>query len=361
MIAPGTAAAAAAAADRTLLAERIAAIPAALAQAAAAPPPALDTLLESDLFIVTGGGLSEGPARVLVALLQRLGRPARFVPQSTFAEAALPRPGWLVRSSAPALILFSQGLAPNAQLPLAHLQHFKQALLFTSLDSDTVTATIRRFSSERQLICWQHAPACEDRLLLRLIGPALAIFCALRFVQLLAPSSLALAELPRRYAQALAQEVHMDLFGDHRRPIALVGGEAFCELAMPLRWKLLEGLRVPDPPVWDLLQIVHGPIQSFFAAPLTLLLFLDSARPQEELLGKRLISLLDESRHQVLRIPYTQQGGAELLLLDARLNAALLRTLENHPLELSCWPLRGEDGPLYDVSPATLKFPVCGT
>ena len=151
----------------------------------------------------------------------------------------------------------------------------------------------------------------------------------------------------------------MDLFGDRRRPIALVGGEAFCELAMPLRWKLLEGLRVPDPPVWDLLQIVHGPLQSFFTAPLTLLLFLDSSRPHEALLADRLTDLLDETRHRVLRIPYTQEGGAELLLLDGWLNAALLRTLESHPLELSCWPLRGEDGPLYDVSPATLKFPAC--
>lgn len=357
-----------AAADRALLAERIAAIPAALAQAAAASPPAeLAQVLAARRFVVTGGGLSEGPARVLVALLQRQGRAARFVPLSTFAEPQLSKPVWPGREQAdpPALILFSQGLAPNAQLPLAHLRRFSKTLVFTSVDAGSAQAALKQHLAQLGVLFWTHPPAQEAQLLLRVLGPAVALFCALRFMSLLTPASAAtqtaLAELPARYAAALAASAELELFGGLRRPIALVGGEALCELAFPLRWKLLEGLRVPDPPVWELLQIVHGPLQSFFDSPLTLLLFASSARPHEHALIERLAGLLEPTRHHLLRIPYAedqdQDPGHGILLLDACLNAALLRTLAEHPLELSRWPLRGADGPLYDLAPDSLKIP----
>ena len=61
-------------------------------------------------YVVTGGGLSEGPARVLVALLRGAGRDARFVPQSAFVDWTEPP------DEQCALVLFSQGLAPNARL-----------------------------------------------------------------------------------------------------------------------------------------------------------------------------------------------------------------------------------------------------
>lgn len=356
-----------AAADHALLAQRIAAIPAALAVAAAASPPAeLAELLQFERFVVTGGGLSEGPARVLAALLQRLGRTARFVPLSTFAEPQLSQPSWLSSAAmgpAPALILFSQGLAPNAQLPFAHLRSFSKALVFTSVDSGSAHAALKQQLAGRGVLFWAHPPASEDQLLLRVIGPAVALLCALRFVNLLsgasAAANAALDDLPARYAAALDQGADLDLFGGARRPIALVGGEMLCELAFPLRWKLLEGLRVPDPPVWDLLQVVHGPIQAFFDSPLTLLLFADSARPHESALIDRLAGLLDPERHHLLRLPFADGAGEHgqghgLLLLDGCLNAALLRTLAAHPLELGRWPLRGADGPLYDIAPATL-------
>ena len=70
-----------------LLEERIATLPSALSQALATPLPAgIERLATLDRFVVTGGGMSEGPARVLVALLRRAGRDATFVPQSRFVD-----------------------------------------------------------------------------------------------------------------------------------------------------------------------------------------------------------------------------------------------------------------------------------
>jgi hypothetical protein len=198
------------------------------------------------------------------------------------------------------------------------------------------------------------------------MGPAAAMVCALRFVEQVVEKGIigtsatvqTLWELPARYAAA--HSVDVDLFGEARQPLALIGGEAMCELAFPLRWKLLEGLRVPDPPVWDLLQVVHGPLQSFYESSITLLVIENQARPYERQLIDRLASLLEPTRPRLLR--FSVDTGKEetplsllsgLLMIDAGLNAALLQTLNTHPIELAHWPLRNSDAALYAACPQT--------
>ena len=96
-----------------LLTERCAAASAALACELGrpfVPPPLSDPA--GRRYLVTGIGVSEGPARCLVSLLARGGRCAVFLPLSAFAEG--PPPGaW------DTLVLFSQGLSPNAQIALS--------------------------------------------------------------------------------------------------------------------------------------------------------------------------------------------------------------------------------------------------
>lgn len=355
---------------RTLLLDRIAAIPRVLDEVLRAPLPAeLSRIAAAPRFVVTGGGFSEGPARVLAALLTRCGRPARYLPLSSFAVPSLPR-------SDAALILFSQGLAPNARLPLAHTASFAETLVFSSVGTTPEAGSVEQRALRERLVrrgvCFfQHPPAREDALLARVVGPAAALVGILRFVNLMqqpAPLDESLfSTLPSAYEAAQARRV--DLFSGQRRPLAIVAGEDLCELAFPLRWKLLEGLRVPDPPVWDFLQIIHGPLQAIYDTPLTLLCFERNAQTCDRDFVSRLASLIEPQRHQLVRfaIPSLQAELAttplgpliQLLLLDGALNGALVATVANDPqqLHLGDWPLRHRDGALYEIDPATLQLP----
>jgi hypothetical protein len=348
-----------------LFAERIAAVPQAVAEvlsATATPPSDLAAVLAAPRFVITGGGFSEGPARVLAALLERAGRPARYLPLSSFAAPTLPR-------TDAALILFSQGLAPNARLPLAHVSSFAKTLVFTSVNRDAEAGPASMPALAEKLarggvVLWRHPPAKEDQLLVRVVGPAAALACALRFVELCDPASSApRAQLPL----PAATEPPIDLFSDGRHPLAIVAGDELCELSFPLRWKLLEGLRACDPPVWDFLQVIHGPLQAFYDAPLTLLTIERAAHPHERELADRLATLLHPGRHRLIRFtipkatakaePPARSLIADLLHIDAALNAALLHTVRTHDIDLGNWPLRNRDDALYAIDPATLNLP----
>ena len=337
-----------------LLASRLEGLPAQLALALRTSlpgrPPQWAKLAAMRRFVVTGGGLSEGPARVLVARLQRAGREARFEPQSAF----------LVErdcGAGSAVILFSQGLAPNARLPLPAMISSEAALLVTSVVADhAMSKHVRSLVAAGHLV-WTLPPEREDGLLLRVVGPAIALLAALRIAEALTGAS---ASRPNVFASLpdLAQRVLAapgpDLFGGARRPIAIVTEPSLLELAMPLRWKLLEGLRVPDPPVWDPLQVAHGPLQSFYEHPLTILMLRTASGEHDESFA-RLEQVLRADRHHVVELRASPASASmdiplALLELDAALNAALLATLQAHPIALDDWPARGLDGPLYDVT-----------
>jgi creatinine amidohydrolase len=330
----------------TILSERLAELPAAIARASHAALPEAFVSLDRDVPVVaTGGGLSEGPARVLVALLQRAGRTARFVPQSAFSIPSAPADPRAL------LVMFSQGLAPNARLPLPHVRSFARSLLVTSVRSGAHLDALHAAGG----LAWTLPPVSEDRLLLRVVGPGVSLVAALRIAAALAPTLLegasfeGLAAVVTRALLAPAS----DLFGDARRPIVIIGAPQLVDIAMPLRWKLLEGLRVGDPPVWDPLQFAHGPLQSVFEER-TSFVFLRSASDASDELFARVREVLARAashRHRIVELRASLAAPLALVELDALLDAALLTTLVNHPLPLDEWPSRGEDGPLYDLSP----------
>lgn len=333
-----------------ILRDRLSILPDLVAHAAGAALPG--TPVQQERFVamphivVTGGGLSEGPARVLVALLRRAGRDARFEPQSAFMTPRAPMPDT-------ALVLFSQGLAPNARLPLASLREaFGSGLLVTSVSpgADGIAAHAQTLVDHDRIV-WTLPPEVEDKLLLRVLGPSVALVAALRIADLVVGSRHAQVADLALHVQRRLQAPAPDLFAGHRRPIAIVAEPELLDLAMPLRWKLLEGLRVPDPPVWDVLQVAHGPLQSLYEHPHTILTLRTSTSSSQDDLFARLRGVLRD-HHAFIELRATVAGPAALVDLDAALDAALVSTLEAHPMSLDDWPSRGLDGPLYDVSPA---------
>jgi creatinine amidohydrolase len=326
--------------------ERLAALPALLAAVPAAVGPAL---LSGDArarrFVVTGGGFSEGPARYLVAwLVHELRLDAIYLPLSAFAGPAHAPPG-------DTLILFSQGLAPNARLPLAHRRAYRDLVLFTSVVPDaTGGATARlaaRLAGEGAGVCVL-PPREEGGLLLRVLGPP---------IQTLAAALFAAGLGGRRGA------IDVDaLVEDYRRPpppgslvhphgpadVALVTAGLYGDFCHGLRWKLLEGLYLADPPVWDILAFPHGPFQQIRNRPFTLVAL--TPQPEADLVD-RLAELLVPARHRLLLLEAPRRGPLAYFAHDALFDHLLLAALEATGLDLIDWPGRGYDDPLYGVDP----------
>lgn len=361
---------------RQLLTERCATLPdvltAVLAEAgdpalrpdlrlAAAPPDGLRR------FVVTGIGASEGPARLLAHLLSvELGLPARFVPLSTFA-APPARVAPCLRGAA--LLAFSQGLSPNARLLLAHAGAAAVAVLWTSARPDAgapAGSAPARLAEARDagLRIAVLPPACEDRLFLRVQGPAAAQLAAVQFAQALAaglglvPPRWVLSDVPDAVRSAAARARRAAADAGVRigaPPLAILASQGLTDCCHGLRWKLLEGLGQPDPPVWDALLWAHGPLQQIYLRAQTLVALSRPDEPLDAALLDRLAQILIPARHRLLRLASALPGPLSLLDHDAQLNALVLDALAapdpgSPPWDGLRWPAQGADGPLYDIA-----------
>lgn len=131
--------------------------------------------------IVTGIGGSEGPAR-LFAMQLSAHSCVRFVPLSSFVGAC---------PKAERLVVFSQGLSPNARLALGRHHDFAETFVVGAMEPDAATfETESEVESERRglartlrdegVVFVTHGPPSESGMLVRLVGPTVASSVALR-------------------------------------------------------------------------------------------------------------------------------------------------------------------------------------
>lgn len=308
-----------------LLAERLRLLPDTLREtlSVALPEPP-----RASRWLTTGIGMSEAPARLLACLLRRRGVLADFAPLSSLQPSA----------SDSALVVFSQGLSPNASIALSRASMHPHALLVTSLE--TVGAP--------GLSLVRHPPADESGLLLRTLGPAAASLIACRLAHAITGdpslSPEALAEIPNAVARA-----HTDA-ALGAAPVALITSGIACEYALLARWSLLEALLVHDPPVWDALQFAHGPFQCVHPRAFTLVALESSADPAGRALIDRLAPLLSPERHRLVRLTASLPQPLCLFEQHSLLTRMCLDHLERHPRDLAHWPGQGLDSPLYDLT-----------
>jgi creatinine amidohydrolase len=306
-------------------------------------------------FVVTGIGASEGPARYTAALLRTaLGarpRSVAFAPLSTFADAPLGQPA---RDAT--LVIFSQGVSPNARLALRHARHASRAILFTSVSGDGASSSashperaVARFRDDGGDVIVL-PPAREVGTLVRVLGPA----CAMLAGAMLAGAAraedadalvAAVESAAARAAQAMRALGDAPLGG--RIAFVTVGGHG--ELCHAARNAWLEALCAPEPPTWDVLQIAHGPFQEFFESEIVLVaLDLHGEGEGERVLWARLERMLAPDRHRLVRLCSSLPralAAIDHLALSLELVCAALRA---RPRDLGCWPGSGRDGPLYD-------------
>ena len=334
-----------------LLRQRCADVPAVLRATLAAPLPSLRAIARRTRWIITGAGASEGPARTFAALLRRhLHACAAFVPLSAFA----PERAADVTDPSAVLVVISQGIAPNSRLALARAPAFAACVVVTACPEHPSLATVRALGA----VIIAHPPGPESGLLLRVQGPAAATMMLLRTLDALAeargdappfeghldavPDGLPTEDVPLdERAAAMAAQGR----------VAIVSCDPGLELAHGLRWKWLEGPATCDPPCWDALQMVHGPLQHVLERPRLLLALEPGDDPGASALLDRLASIVGDG-HPMLRLRARTAGVTGFFDFDARCNRLVCAVLARSPRDLVHWPGFGRDAPLYALGDA---------
>jgi len=335
-----------------LLRERVRALPAAL-RADAGVRGALPAGVRR--VVATGAGSSAAHARFLAQLLaEHAGLAARVEPLGRFAA---PPPA---DAADTLLVVFSQGLSPNAWLALAAPAAWQGVVLVTAsatLPGERGAALAKACAAGVSL--WT-MPAGDQEFgtLVRMAGPMAGYVTALRLAEALAraagrdatPLAYDGARVASRIEDAAARvDALVPPLDLTAAPPSFVTTGSYGALVQNLPLKLLEGLLVPLPPVWDVLELAHGPLQQAHAGRAT---FLALARPDavaEPELMARLAAALDPERHALIRLPATLPAPLAIFEHEALVNALVLRTIAERGVEQVRFPGRERDAALYDV------------
>jgi creatinine amidohydrolase len=325
-----------------LFAERVSSLPEVVARFLDAPG-RLPTLGQSGAIVTTGVGSSEAPARRCAALARRAGRAAVFAPISAFATGSAP--------AGAELVVFSQGLSPNAGLALAAAAAFSRVRLFTSIAPGCARARERglHVAMDAGVDVVVLPPAQEDGLLARVIGPVVASLAAHLAVRQGEPAALPdpkACGVPQAMADAAAATPHLAV-PTAARPAALVACSDQLELSFGAANAWLEGLREPPPFAWDVLGLAHGPLQMAHARPLLALALERGAVAAEAHLFDRLARALPKP-HEVLRLRATLPPALAWIEHEVAVLQIVARELAARPRDLGWGPGR-EDQPLYEL------------
>ena len=365
-------------AGQRLLAERLAATPALVRATLAGPAPLLPWHPGRVRRVVaTGVGASAAHARLLVALLEEAGLAARFAPLTSFTA---PPPE---DASADAIVVFSQGLSPNARLALARPERWAAVLVVTAVpatpaqrgEPGDAAAPPSGELGERQAALdavvargggVYRVPAAEEYgTLLRVSGPlvgaAAAIVLARTIVRGAGGTTAGLLAVDGASADDARAAIDAAITGAEREHAALdaralgagcgvLASGTYGEVLGNVQATVQEGLLVPAPPVWDLLGFAHGPFQEVVMRDATLLALTRAGAPGEAALLDRLETMLVPGRHRLARLNATLPGALALLEHQALVAALVLRAIEERNIDQVEFPGRGADRVLYDVT-----------
>ncbi len=331
------------------LSERYRSIPR-LLEATLDVPWRIEEFLSSEMksVDVVGVGASEAPARLFVSVLAAVGIPVRFVPISSFLEPWETVDG----GKDSVLVVFSQGLSPNAQMALGQASHYGASALLTSVDPAAAGQRAEACRSFKGCVLW-HPPLEERGSLVRLVGPVCASALGLRFASALITAqrgspprfSERLSEVPSAYGR-IVEEEKVPLLRDPAACLAL-GVDA--ELSAALMWKWQEGLYTRLPVATDVLSFAHGPLQSLYDREAVILLLSRDESPAGTDVYERLRRALHPTRHQVRRLRAALPFPLSYFEFDAHVTGLLLEEIRARGIDPCTWPGQATDEPLYSV------------
>ncbi|CAF1434805.1 unnamed protein product [Adineta ricciae] len=321
-------------------------------------------------FIVTGIGSSEAHARYLTLLLNTYtNRRAQFIGFTAFTTATAK-----VFHSDQILILYSQGLSPNAQMVLSYGQtYFSRVLLFTSMNNEQLKSKCPWILSDK-LETIQFPLHDEYTTLIRVIGPACGFLAAILFMQqltdqqlvehdqlqqiILATSSLSLSiSSQSALLQAMLEDTEHQF---SRGPFYLILSAPLIDVCQNIQYKLLEGLFYSMPVLCDYLQFAHGTYQqlrSITDRPSAIVCIVNQSNALDAELERRLREMIEShsDRRQLINI-YTLYLCSSPSIIYSLLELEMLfnRLVFGIMCERRCnqinWPGKGEDQPLYGFS-----------
>ncbi len=306
--------------------------------------------------VATGVGSSEAHARHLVGLLNaHTSVPAEFVSLGSFAD-----PGAMTEARrARTLVVFSQGLAPNARVALSQASAFAGCVLVTSATEAGQERSGRPERAEllRTLIRGgvrvERFPVEDEyTVLVRVIGPACGFVAAMRLVGSVSGSrigrleerallagalgGLADGDWPGRIRDRLGEELEAGWEGG----VMVMPGE-LVGCAQNLAAKFVEGFYVAPPRLVETLELVHGTFQQLMARPAPVWVL--GGDP----LSIRARDLLESAGLKPFHLPLGVPPSAMPLAVELLFNPALADGVRRLGLDQVNWPGKGLDGPLY--------------
>lgn len=342
-----------------LLAQRLAMIPSILdGMLAKGPQPLAPATLASQRFVVTGTGSSEAHARYLATLLNlHSDRAAAYLPLSGFVDAP---PSHFAGKT---LVVFSQGVSPNAQIALQRGQDFAHTILFTATTPEAAEAAGKpdRAQLLRNLLnaggeLIEFPLAEEYTTLIRFVGPLAGYLACLQFAaqfscsRFAIPDSATLAPLLAATAPTKLRDAMCELPSAFAHGFNLITAAPISDYSQNLACKFMEGLYWNCPAISDFLQFAHGPFQQMTAHPKPAII-LQGDGPGEAELVQRSVDML----RGVGASAYVIQVQAPPLLsifgFEAALNDLVFTVMRHLGVDQVNWPGKGRDDALYGFCP----------
>lgn len=342
-----------------LLRTRLAMIPDILAgMIARGPVPLRPATLASQRFIITGTGSSEAHARYLVMLLNLYtDRAASYLPLSGFVD-------WHRDAFAgKTLVVFSQGVSPNAQIALRRRHDFAHTVLFTA----TTPAAARAAGKADRAALLQglldaggelvEFPLAEEyTTLIRFVGPLAGYLAALQFAaqfpdcRFAAPATEQIIPLLHEPAPAELLDAMKRLPSAFSQGFNLVTAAPISDFSQNLACKFMEGVFWPCPPISDFLQFAHGPFQQMNAHPKPVIILQGDSAAEAELVG-RSVEMLRNVGLGAFVVRVAAPPLYSIFGFEAALNALVFDVMRHLRVDQVNWPGKGRDDLLYGFCP----------
>ncbi len=352
-----------------LLAQRLAQIPEEVAgMLRRGLPPLRPATLAAERFIVTGTGSSEAHARYFCQLINlHTPRAAAYQPLSAFVDSGPPQ-WWRDKT----LVIFSQGLSPNAQIALRRRREFAQTVLFTATTpasarqarkperADLLDAFLREGN---ELVLF---PLNEEyRTLIRFVGPLCGYLACLQFAAQLPGHRVELPD-PRQLQTLLAtpapealRQAMLATDAPFRQGFNLLAAAPVSEYAQNLACKFMEGVFWQAPLISDILQFAHGPFQQMTARPRPVVILQGASPAERELVG-RSQAMLAGVGVQAWVLTIAAPPPLTIFGFEMACNRLVLSLMQRYRIDQLNWPGKGRDDLLYGFCPEPVP-PHCPT
>ncbi|GAB5562020.1 MAG: hypothetical protein SynsKO_36670 [Synoicihabitans sp.] len=342
-----------------LLTQRLGMIPDVLAEMlVAGPHPLNPTTLASQRFVITGTGSSEAHARYLATLLNlHTDRAAAYLPLSGFVDAPA------ANFAGKTLVVFSQGVSPNAQIALQRGKDFSHLILFTATTPEAAEAAgkpdraqLLRGLTDAGGELVEFPLAEEYTTLIRFVGPMAGYLACLQFAgqfpasRAPLPCNESLLPLLEVEAPAPLREAMCNLPSAFAGGFNLITAAPISDYSQNLACKFMEGLFWSCPSISDFLQFAHGPFQQMTAHPKPVVILQGNGAGEVEMVN-RSVDMLRGVGASAYVVAVDAPPLLSIFGFEAALNDAVFAAMKHLRVDQVNWPGKGRDDQLYGFCP----------